>query len=68
MGRTVPMVHAVCDGCGWSHRFQGKEDVELFVSDFHAEDKGTGHPFSGKIAKYLADVEPVQRKPCIAKK
>lgn len=63
MGRSIYMVHCVCHTCGWSIRFQGKDDVNLFVSDYHAEDRGTGHAFDGSVAHYMAEAEDVVQKP-----
>jgi len=50
--KLVPMIQAVCYTCGWNVRFPGKSDGELFVSDYHAEDRGTGHAFHGIITPY----------------
>lgn len=46
------MVRATCHICGWNVRFPGKHDLELFVSDYHAEDRGVEHAFEGVIARY----------------
>jgi hypothetical protein len=50
------MVHAVCNACGWSLRFQGKHDAELFASDYHAEDR-PDHQFDGTVRLFTEEVE-----------
>ena len=66
--KLVPMIRAVCYTCGWNARFPGKSDAALFVSDFHAEDRGVGHPFEGTITEYNETREYAIYRPRTPKK